>query len=132
MLAGESEAGLRGVFAAARALAPSVIFIDEVDALAPARGGGGGGGGGLASTLAGGGGGDEGGGMAGRIVTVLLTLMDGVSSSSGEGEGEGEADGEGGGDESGEHRVGRGEGKGTDERVVDEALLTPLVNGRNL
>ena len=94
MLAGESEAGLRGVFAAARALAPSVIFIDEVDALAPARGGGGGGGGGLASTLAGGGGGDEGGGMAGRIVTVLLTLMDGVSSSSGVGEGEGEADGD--------------------------------------
>ena len=68
---GESEAGLKGVFAAARALAPSVIFIDEVDALAPSREGGGGGG-----MSAG-----EGGGMSGRIVTVLLTLMDGVAAS---------------------------------------------------
>lgn len=34
---GESEASLRGIFAAARALSPSVVFIDEVDALAPAR-----------------------------------------------------------------------------------------------
>lgn len=38
MPAGESEAGLRGVFAAAQRLAPAVVFIDEVDALAPARG----------------------------------------------------------------------------------------------
>ena len=30
LLSGESEAALKGVFAAARALAPSVIFIDEV------------------------------------------------------------------------------------------------------
>lgn len=55
--AGESEAGLRGVFAAARALAPAVVFIDEIDALAPARGGGGAGGGddsaGVAGALAG-------------------------------------------------------------------------------
>lgn len=41
--AGESEAGLRGIWAAARELAPSLVFIDEVDALAPARGGGAGG-----------------------------------------------------------------------------------------
>ncbi|GAX79006.1 hypothetical protein CEUSTIGMA_g6446.t1 [Chlamydomonas eustigma] len=72
---GESEAGLRGVFAAARALAPSVIFIDEVDALAPARGGGGG----LSTAAGGGSSGGEAGSMAGRIVTVLLTLMDGVT-----------------------------------------------------
>ena len=45
--AGASEEGLRGVFAAARAApGPSVVFLDEVDALAPARGKGGGGGGG--------------------------------------------------------------------------------------
>ena len=30
----------QGVFAAARAAAPAVVFIDELDALAPARGGG--------------------------------------------------------------------------------------------
>ena len=36
--AGESEAGLRGIFAAAQRLAPAMIFIDEVDAIAPARG----------------------------------------------------------------------------------------------
>ena len=39
--AGESESSLKGIFAAATALAPSVVIIDEVDALAPARGGGG-------------------------------------------------------------------------------------------
>ena len=44
--AGASEAGLRGVFAAARACpGPAVVFLDEVDALAPARGGGSPGGG---------------------------------------------------------------------------------------
>jgi ATP-dependent 26S proteasome regulatory subunit len=35
--AGESEQGLRGVFAAARRLAPAIVFIDEVDAIAPSR-----------------------------------------------------------------------------------------------
>ncbi|KAL4444228.1 hypothetical protein ABPG75_011965 [Micractinium tetrahymenae] len=35
--AGESEKTLRGVFEAAAALAPAIIFLDEVDSLAPTR-----------------------------------------------------------------------------------------------
>jgi len=68
--AGESEARLRGVFDAARAHpGPAVVFLDEVDALAPARSGGGGGreGGGEAA------------GVHARMVTQLLTLLDGGS-----------------------------------------------------
>lgn len=34
---GDSEAGVRGVFAAARALSPAVVFLDELDSLAPNR-----------------------------------------------------------------------------------------------
>lgn len=62
---GESEAGLRGIFAAASALAPSVIFIDELDAIAPAREGGPGGlkSGGTSTASA-------------RVVTTLLMEMD--------------------------------------------------------
>lgn len=63
---GESEAQLRGVFDAASAAAPSVVFLDELDAIAPSRsgvGGGGGGGGGSA--------------MASRLLTTLLTILDG-------------------------------------------------------
>ncbi|MFH0922672.1 MAG: AAA family ATPase, partial [Candidatus Micrarchaeota archaeon] len=37
---GESEKGVREVFRKARAAAPTIIFFDEIDALAPPRGGG--------------------------------------------------------------------------------------------
>jgi AAA+ superfamily predicted ATPase len=37
---GESEAAIKGVFAAAAAAAPCVVLLDELDALAPARAGG--------------------------------------------------------------------------------------------
>ena len=77
---GESEAGLTGVFAAARALAPAVILLDEVDALAPARSGGGAGGAhGASAHAAAAGGGGGGGDGASRVLTTLLTLMDGVA-----------------------------------------------------
>ena len=38
---GETEQGVREVFAKARQAAPCIVFLDEVDALAPRRGGGG-------------------------------------------------------------------------------------------
>lgn len=57
---GESESGLKGIFAAARALAPSILFIDELDALAPSREKGG-----------------KGSEVSARLVTALLTMMDG-------------------------------------------------------
>eukprot|EP00798_Chlamydomonas_sp_ICE-L_P012935 gene12935-5971_t len=66
---GESEAALKGIFAAARALSPSVIFIDEIDAVAPSREKG------------------SGGGMSDRLLTALLTLMDGADSGSSAGDG---------------------------------------------
>ncbi|KXZ42822.1 hypothetical protein GPECTOR_116g354 [Gonium pectorale] len=65
---GESESSLRGIFAAASALAPSLVFIDEVDALAPARGGGGGGSAHHAAPAD----------VASRLVTAMLTLLDGA------------------------------------------------------
>ena len=36
-MSGESEAKLRNLFAAATAAAPSIIFIDEIDAITPKR-----------------------------------------------------------------------------------------------
>ena len=57
---GESERGVRELFDRARSSAPAVVFLDEVDALAPARG----------STDT---------GAAERVVSQLLTELDGLS-----------------------------------------------------
>src|SRR5919205_545978 len=58
---GESEARLREIFNQAQENAPSIIFIDEIDSIAPKR--------------------DEvSGDVEKRIVSQLLTLMDGMSS----------------------------------------------------
>lgn len=85
--AGESEASLSGIFAAASALSPAIIFIDELDALAPSRDGAGGQGGTSSHTAAAGGGsgGSAAGEAAARVLTQLLVLMDGVGSSSSSG-----------------------------------------------
>ena len=60
---GETESTLRGIFAEAFERQPSIIFIDEIDALAPKRGGE------NESAL------DV---TDGRVVATLLTLMDGM------------------------------------------------------
>lgn len=73
MYVGEGEATLRDTFARARMAAPSIIFLDEADAIAPGRGGGGGGG-------SGGGAPD----VALRLLSTLLTEMDGLEASPGE------------------------------------------------
>lgn len=62
-LYGESEANLRRIFEEASSHAPSIIFLDEIDAIAPKR--------------------EEMGGekqVEKRVVAQLLTLMDGLSS----------------------------------------------------
>jgi transitional endoplasmic reticulum ATPase len=59
---GESEKGIREVFRKARQAAPSVIFFDEIDAIAPRRGGG---------SL-----GDA--NVTERVVSQLLTELDGL------------------------------------------------------
>lgn len=56
---GESEARLREIFEAAQKSAPSIIFLDEVDALAPRRE-------------------DAAGDVERRVVATLLTLLDGM------------------------------------------------------
>ena len=55
---GESEERLREIFERARDEAPSIIFFDEIDAVAPER--------------------DDGGDMENRVVGQLLSLMDGL------------------------------------------------------
>merc|ERR1711976_1122409 len=59
---GESEGNVREIFDKARGAAPCVLFFDELDSIASARGGGGG----------------DAGGAGDRVVNQLLTEMDGV------------------------------------------------------
>jgi len=59
---GESEANVRDVFDKARSAAPCVLFFDELDSIAKARGGGGG----------------DAGGAADRVINQVLTEMDGM------------------------------------------------------
>merc|ERR1719197_2067953 len=60
---GESEANVRDVFDKARGASPCVLFFDELDAIARARGGGGG----------------DAGGAGDRVMNQLLTEMDGIN-----------------------------------------------------
>jgi transitional endoplasmic reticulum ATPase len=60
-MAGESESNLRKAFAEAERNAPSIVFIDEIDSIAPKRD-------------------KTGGEVERRIVSQLLTLMDGMNS----------------------------------------------------
>ena len=68
MWVGESERGMREIFRRARQASPCVIFFDEIDSVAPSRGGG----------MEGHGGG-SGSAMSNRMVSQLLTEMDGIS-----------------------------------------------------
>lgn len=63
MYVGESERNIRDIFARARAARPCVIFFDELDSLAPARGAG-----------------ADSGGVMDRVVSQLLAELDGRSS----------------------------------------------------
>ncbi|GMS80961.1 hypothetical protein PENTCL1PPCAC_3136, partial [Pristionchus entomophagus] len=62
---GESEANVRDIFDKARSAAPCVLFFDELDSIAKARGGGSGG---------------DAGGAADRVINQILTEMDGIGS----------------------------------------------------
>jgi transitional endoplasmic reticulum ATPase len=61
---GESEANVRDVFDKARAAAPCVMFFDELDSIAKARGGSSGG---------------DAGGAGDRVLNQILTEMDGMN-----------------------------------------------------
>mmetsp|Transcript_2268 Transcript_2268/g.4015 ORF Transcript_2268/g.4015 Transcript_2268/m.4015 type:complete len:811 (+) Transcript_2268:115-2547(+) len=60
---GESEANVRELFDKARGAAPCVLFFDELDSIARARGGAGG----------------DAGGAADRVINQILTEMDGMN-----------------------------------------------------
>lgn len=60
---GESEANVRDVFDKARSAAPCVLFFDELDAIAKARGGSAG----------------DAGGASDRVINQILTEMDGMN-----------------------------------------------------
>ncbi|MFA6328090.1 MAG: CDC48 family AAA ATPase [Candidatus Micrarchaeia archaeon] len=59
---GESEKAVRETFRKARMATPCIIFIDEIDSIAPSRGGG-----------------DDGSHVTERVVDTLLTEMDGLT-----------------------------------------------------
>ncbi|KAK6115023.1 hypothetical protein DH2020_007292 [Rehmannia glutinosa] len=65
MYIGESEKNVRDIFQKARAARPCVIFFDELDSLAPARGASG-----------------DSGGVMDRVVSQMLAEIDGLSDSS--------------------------------------------------
>ncbi|MFP4038778.1 MAG: CDC48 family AAA ATPase [Candidatus Nanohaloarchaea archaeon] len=60
---GESEEAVREIFKKARQVAPCILFIDEIDAIAPRRGGG-----------------SSDSGVGDRVVNQLLTELDGIES----------------------------------------------------
>jgi AAA family ATPase len=63
---GESERALKEVFRKARAASPSIVFFDEIDAIASSRGG-----------MKGDGGGPTTSSVSDRVLTLLLTELDG-------------------------------------------------------
>eukprot|EP00897_Mesotaenium_endlicherianum_P005017 jgi/Mesen1/4543/ME000232S03803 len=65
MYIGESEKNVRDIFQKARAARPCVVFFDELDALAPARGAAG-----------------DSGGVMDRVVSQMLAEVDGLSDNS--------------------------------------------------
>jgi transitional endoplasmic reticulum ATPase len=63
---GESEKAVRMIFKKAKQVAPSIVFLDEIDAIAPSRGSG-----------------SSDSGVTERLVNQLLTSMDGLESMEG-------------------------------------------------